>query len=284
MEQTQYLKNLVAPTGRVDAILDTDAYNEIDDQYAISLMMLSPEKFNMRAIVSAPFFNANSTGAGDGMEKSYNEIKNLLSLMKSDYDKVYRGSTAFLPDEKTPVDSEGARKIAEIASEYTPENPLYVIAIGAITNVASALLLNPEIAEKIVVVWLGGHAIEWPTNDEFNCRQDVAAARVVYFSACPLVLLPCAGVVDKVRTTKPELEFWLKGKSDLCNYLVKHTTEEAESYAKGKPWSRVIWDITAPLWFWSEQSVMASRLIPCPAPEYDHLYATNLNGKFIIYV
>ena len=39
------------------------------------------------------------------------------------------------------------------------DEPLYVVAIGAITNVASALLTEPALAGKIVVVWLGGHAL-----------------------------------------------------------------------------------------------------------------------------
>ena len=54
------------------------------------------------------------------------------------------------------VESEAARFIAELGMRYTPEHPLYVTAIGAITNVASALLLAPELVDRIVVVWLGG--------------------------------------------------------------------------------------------------------------------------------
>ncbi len=38
---------------------------------------------------------------------------------------------------------------------------LYVATIGAITNVASAILMEPEIITRIVVVWLGGHALHW---------------------------------------------------------------------------------------------------------------------------
>ena len=79
MDKNQYLKNLEIPKGKVDVVLDTDAYNEIDDQYAISLMMKSNEKFNVKALYAAPFLNAKSTSPKDGMEKSYNEILNLLS-------------------------------------------------------------------------------------------------------------------------------------------------------------------------------------------------------------
>ena len=80
MDKNQYLRNLVKPEGLVDVVLDTDAYNEIDDQFAISLIMKMPEKFNVKALYAAPFFNGHSTSPKDGMEKSYYEILNLLKL------------------------------------------------------------------------------------------------------------------------------------------------------------------------------------------------------------
>ena len=159
MTKEQYLKNLTPPAGSVDMILDTDAYNEIDDQYAIAYMLHSPN-LHVEAICAAPFFNPHAESPADGMEKSYNEILNLLTLAgREDMKKVvYRGSTDYLPDENTPVLSDAANAIVRSARAHTPENPLYVAAIGAITNVASALLIDPTIAENIVIVWLGGHA------------------------------------------------------------------------------------------------------------------------------
>ena len=50
-----------------------------------------------------------------------------------------------MPSETEPVISDAAKDLAERAMDYSEENPLYVIAIGAITNVSSALLMNPEI-------------------------------------------------------------------------------------------------------------------------------------------
>ncbi|MCQ2399009.1 MAG: nucleoside hydrolase [Clostridia bacterium] len=285
MTNEQYLKNLQVPDGKVDVVLDTDAYNEIDDQYAISLMMKSPEKFNVKAIFAAPFFNGHSSSPADGMEKSYQEILNLLKLlgMEDFSSNVYRGSTSYLKDEETPVISDSAKRLVEIAKNYSPAKPLYVVAIGAITNVASALIIDPTIAENIVIVWLGGHALHWRDTREFNMYQDVAAARVVYKSASPYVQLPCCGVVSAVTTTKPELEFWLKGKNALCDYLVQHTVEEAESYAKGKPWSRVIWDVTSILWFFGG-NIMNGKIIDAPMPEYDDTYSYPVGTKKMYYV
>ena len=75
--------------------------------------------------------------------------------------------------------SDAAKDLAERANNYSPENPLYVVAIGAITNIASAILLNSKVVENTVVVWLGGHAYHYPETAEFNMRQDIAGARMV---------------------------------------------------------------------------------------------------------
>ena len=270
MNYEQRIKKLSVPCGRIDAILDTDAYNEIDDQFAIAYMMRSKEKINVKAICAAPFYNVNSRDAKDGMEKSYAEVLKLLSFMKESVD-VFKGSEKFLDDEKTPVISDAARKIAELSDEYSPENPLYVVAIGAITNVASALLLNPKMKDNVVVVWLGGHALHYHDTKEFNMKQDIAAARVVMQSGVPFVQLPCKGVVDAFRISKPELEYWLKGKNDLADYLAMNTIEAAESYAKGTAWTRVIWDGTAVAWLLNDDDkFMLSRIISTPIPTYDN--------------
>ena len=280
----QRLKNLEIPTGPVDMVLDTDAYNEIDDQFAISYALHATEKLNVLALYAAPFFNNRSSSPADGMERSYQEILKLLRLSKLEC-PVYRGSDRYLPDEQTPVASDAAKHLTELAMRYSPERPLYVVAIGAITNVASALLMKPEIADNIVVVWLGGNALEWHDNIEFNIRQDVASARVVFASGAPLVMLPCLGVVSAFTSTEPELTYWLKGKNDLCDYLVQHTVEAANEYAKGRVWSRVIWDVTTVGWLLNDgRRFMLDKLIPTPIPEYDHHYAQDPRRPLCRYV
>ena len=219
-----------------------------------------------------------------GAGKCYDEIIKLLSLLNENTD-VFKGSKKYLDNEKEPVISPAARDLAERVKDYSPKNPLYVVAIGAITNVASAILLNPEVAENTVVVWLGGHALHYNHTKEFNMRQDIAAARVVMQSGVPFVQLPCMGVVSAFTVSKPELEFWLKGKNDLADYLAECTIKEAESYAKGTAWTRVIWDVTAVAWLLNDSDkFMESRTITTPVPTYDNFYANNYNGYPMRYV
>lgn len=275
------------PMGMADVILDTDAFNEIDDQFAIAYMIKSSEKLNVKGICAAPFFNSNSDSPKDGMEKSYDEIKKLLNLMdKGDrIQNVFKGSDRYLTDEKTPVESDAARFIADLASEYSADRPLYIVSIGAITNVASAILMNPEIVDKTVVVWLGGHSLEYYDTKEFNMMQDVAAARVIFGCGVPLVQLPCMGVVDVFRMSKSELEYWLKGNNKLADYLAENTISAAEKYASGKPWSRVIWDVTAVAWLLNDnEKFMRSRIIKKHMPNYDYKYDIESDNGFMRYV
>lgn len=266
----QRLSLLEIPQGIVDVVIDSDAYNEIDDQFAISYALLSPERCRVQAVYAAPFLNHRSTSPADGMERSYQEIKRLLALLHKDI-PYFRGAASYLPDEETPVRSAAAKDLAQRAMAYSPENPLYVVALGAITNVASALLMNPEISDRVVIVFLGGHSLDWPQNQEFNLGQDVAAGRIVYGCGAPLVMLPCLGVVSTFTTTGPELDHWLRGRNPLCDYLVKNTVDEVKSYAEGKVWSRVLWDVTAVGWLLNDDHrFLHSRLIPTPVPEYDH--------------
>ena len=281
------IKNLDVPCGVIDVVLDTDTFNEIDDQFAIAYMLKSKEKLNVKGICAAPFYNSNSDSPKDGMEKSYDEILKLLRFMdESDMEGcVFKGSDAYLTDEKTPVISDAAKFLVELANQYSESKPLYIVSIGAITNVASAILTDPSIVDKIVIVWLGGHSLEYCDTKEFNMMQDIAAARVIFGCGAPLVQIPCMGVVDSFRISKPELEFWLKGKNKIADYLAENTITSSEKYAHGKPWTRVIWDVVAVAWLLNDdERFMRSRVIGKHMPNYDYKYNFNEELGFMRYI
>ncbi len=284
MTDEMRIKNLSVPKGNFDVVLDTDAYNEIDDQFAIAYL-LKKKQANTRAILAAPFHNAKSSGAEDGMEKSYDEILKLLGFMNVEK-PVFKGSRGYLKDESTPIESPAARELVRLAKEYTPERPLYVVAIGAITNVASAILLDPAVAKNTVLVWLGGHALHYHDTKEFNMKQDFAAARVIYKSGIPFVQLPCFGVVSDFTISKQELEYWFMNKNPLSDYLARNSIEEAESYAAGRNWTRVIWDVTAVAWLFNDSDkFMCSRVLDkAYLPEYSGKYESEPTGYPMRYV
>lgn len=281
-DNRKIISKLNRPEGKIRLVLDSDAYNEIDDQYAIAYALKKQDRIQLEAIYAAPFFNRYAESVQDGMEKSYAEIKKLLRFMKREdlSDCVYKGSTNYLVNEDTPQESEAARDLVRRAMAMPEGEILYVAAIGAITNIASALLMEPAIVDKIVLVWLGGHAHHWKHTKEFNLIQDVAAARVVFDSGVPMVQIPCMGVASHLATTEPELRAHLKGKSEIGDYLYQITCDIAER-EEGKYWSRIIWDISTMMWLVGLQNCFSEQFVHSPIATYDGTYSFDTRRHFI---
>ncbi len=206
----------------VPVILDTDTFNEIDDQFAL-IYAISDPKINLVGVTAAPFFNELSTGPADGMEKSYREIIRILDVT-GQRDKIpyFRGATEFQPNASIPVVSDAAHFIIKEAKAHAARGEkLFVCAIGAITNVAAAILMAPEITDMIVVIWLGGNPVYFTSyTREFNLQGDITAAQTVFDSNVPLIQLPCSEVVEKLLTTAEEINRRLP-KSPAGDYLRK---------------------------------------------------------------
>ena len=281
---------LTPPEGRLRVILDTDTYNEVDDQFAVVHALLSPDRISLEAITAAPFHNNRSDGPADGMEKSYEEIIRLLErLGVSERDRVFRGSTAYLLSREKPIESDAAEAIVEMSK--SGEGPVYVVAIGAITNVASAILMDPGVIKRIVVVWLGGQPRHWPSALEFNLKQDVMASQVLFDSGVALVQVPTKNVSEHLRTTIPELAEHLRGHSRIGDYLYGQFLEYYAVRTRGKapnhPWSKVIWDISVIGWL-NNPDWVPSELVSSPvltddmewetgSERHDIRVATNVN-------
>ncbi|MDE2748060.1 MAG: nucleoside hydrolase [Chloroflexota bacterium] len=257
------ISRLGRPGRKARIVLDTDTYNEIDDQFALTYALLSPEEMTVEAVYAAPFHNSRSEGPGDGMEKSYQEILRLLDFLgRPAAGFAFRGSTGYIDADRRPQDNDAVRDMIEKALASPDEEPLYVVAIGAITNVASALLLAPEIIEKIVVVWLGGHNLNWPHTREFNLVQDVPAAQVVLDSGVPFVIVPCYGVTSHLLTTLAELREFIGGTSRVGDYLCQIFKDyRPDSFGA----SSVIWDISTIAWLinpdWVPSDLVHSPLL-----------------------
>lgn len=261
-------------------ILDTDTYNEVDDQFALAWALLS-DKIELLSVNAAPFLNSRSVSPADGMEKSYNEILNVISLVDPEKKPpVYRGSENYLSDKNTPVVSDAAKNIVDTVNNS--DERIYVVAIGAITNVASAIIMDQSIIDKMVVVWLGGHSLEWKNTREFNMVQDVKAAQVVMDSGVPFCQIPCCGVCDRLCTTIPELDYYLGGKSNICDYLVNivHTYPSSNNtYC----WSKVLWDISA-IAVLALPQALDMMVIPTAILTDDCYYAKDNSRHHMIYV
>jgi len=261
----------------VRMVFDTDTYNEIDDQFALVYALISPE-LDVQAVYAAPFHNSRSSGPGDGMAKSYEEILRVLDkLDRSPEGFAFRGSTHYLTDPKKPERSAAALDLIARAKKSSPDDPLYVAAVGAITNVSNAILIEPAIIKNIVVVWLGGNGHHWPNQHEFNYRQDLKASRVIFDCGVPFVQLPCTPVVTHFTTTVPEMERYVAGHGAIGDYLLKIFKDYHQDHFA---WSKVLWDMTAIAWLINDRW-LPSDLVHSPIVTDNYTYSFDQSRHLI---
>lgn len=257
---------LITPpkSGKVPVVIDSDTYNEIDDQMAIAWAFLHPERLDLQAVYAAPFTNhyfgkeGSHTYVDDpavGMQLSVDEIYRVFNKLprSENIPQIYQGSTRDLKDSNQPEMSAAVQDLINRAR--TAEQTLHVLAIAAPTNIANALLLAPDIVTKIHVIWLGGNSYAWKDNHEFNLMQDIAASRVLFDSGVALTQIPCFGVANTMASSVPEMQHYFAETSRIGSYFAV--------IAPRCPWigfasRKVIWDITTvgyvlnPDWFTCE--------------------------------
>lgn len=271
-EVYDYIKNYKKE--KINVILDTDTYNECDDQFALSYMIKSQDIFNIEAITVAPFSHIKKgVTVKDGQELSYNEIIKICNLLNFDTtNKVFKGATDYIQN-RYEKDNDAINKIIEIALK---NKKTYIMAIGAITNVALAIKKEPKIIDKIEVIWLGGNELGYKDNLEYNFKQDVDAVKIVFDSQVKLTILPCKNVVSELRIDIKTLRNNLGDKSDLCNYLINKFYNDGYH---GIQESRVIWDISV-IAYMINNNWFKIKEIGCPNIKNDTSYElTNNNCK-----
>ncbi|MET9246636.1 nucleoside hydrolase [Nonomuraea sp. NPDC003709] len=212
-------------------IVNTDAKNEADDQFAIVHALLSPS-LDIRGLIAAHFGNRRTRSS---LEDSRAEIDLLLRLMKLDGTvRVEDGAPYALPDVVTPVPSPGADLIIEEAMRDVPE-PLYVAFLGPLTDMASALLLEPRIAGRdVTVIWIGGNGYDGrgglPARPEFNLSNDIVAANVVFSSAVKVWQVP-APTYRMTAVGYAELDAKVAPYGEIGEYLVRQLVEWNEQHS-----------------------------------------------------
>lgn len=258
---------------KINVILDTDTYNECDDQFALAYLLKSQERFNIEAITVAPYHHDNNISIIEGNEKSYNEIIKICKYLNFDTtNKAYKGSEDYLQNNYNET-TKAVEKIIEIALK---NEKTYILSIGAITNIAIAILKEPKIIDRIEIIWLGGNSLLQNKNDEFNFRQDIKAVKTIFESNAKLTIIPCKNVASNLITSIYELEHFLKGKNELCDYLCQRFYNDG---VHGIQERRVIWDISV-IAYMLNKSWFMSEEISCPRIREDSSYElTNNNHK-----
>ena len=226
-------------------------------------------------------------GPDIGMELSYEEIIEVYNKMNLDPgDLVYRGSKCYLESFDDPVDSPAARHIIERALASSPDDPLYIIGLGCVTNIASAILIAPEIINNIVVTWTSG----FPTtchrpNYSFNLEQDMLSSQLLFDCGVPLVYLPGYHIGAQLRLSLPEMETWVRGKGEIGDYLywlyTHNPLHERQGISDhfGRTW--VIWDLINIAWLLNPDWT-PSDILPAPRLGDDKRWHHNQNERHVI--
>lgn len=215
-----------APRSRV--IVDNDFAGDPDDLYQIVHHLLSPS-VEVRGIVCShlrpgdPFYPGD-----DSADEARRVVERLADIMRLDVSGLlYTGSNAGLRSRSEPQPSEAARFIVGEAMRDDPGlAPLFVVCGGGLTDLASAYLLEPAIADRLTAVWIGGpehEGLGYPPpvveNPEYNLRIDTVAGQVVFNdSAIPLWLVP-RNVYRQCLVSDAELRHRVAGKGAVGAHL-----------------------------------------------------------------
>lgn len=234
------MKMQFPPERRARIIINTDAKNEADDQFAIVHALLSPS-FEIHGLIPAHYGTRKTDRS---MLESRAEIDHLLGLMGwTDRVVVANGAATALPDDVTAVSSPGADLIIEQALR-DEDRPLYVAFFGPLTDMASAILLEPSIQDRnVVVVWIGGGA--WPEGgNEYNLSNDIHSANVVMRSRLPVWMIPVP-VFWQTSVGYAELMERVYPLGDLGRYLVEQLVDWNARHVRGPIEYRALGDSPA---------------------------------------
>ncbi|MEO3402629.1 nucleoside hydrolase [Mucilaginibacter sp. CAU 1740] len=216
-----------AITPRFRVIMDNDFGGDPDGLFALTHLVLSPS-VEVRGIIGS-HLNAN-----DGFDKSKTQADNavkkateLLTVLKmKDRFPLVAGSNTAMVNDTTPVKSAAVDLIIKEASRTDTSLPLYILCGAGLTEIASAVLTDPKIADKVTLIWIGGPeyldiAIPPPnySNPEYNLNIDIAAARAVFnHSQLKLWQIPRDGYRQAILPWS-ELHTKIKPQGETGKYL-----------------------------------------------------------------
>ncbi len=175
------------PAGnRLRVVIDTDFANEVDDMYAVALVLTSPERFCIEGFVATHF---NNSGKGpQSIESSFQLLNTFLKVSGADGKYPVLKGAHPMAYYGYPSEGEGVDFIIQRARAGSEEDPLWVVGLGAATNLASAILKAPDIIPKVRYVFHARSDQTWPQRSvQFNVLGDIHAARALLKSQVPLV-------------------------------------------------------------------------------------------------
>jgi inosine-uridine nucleoside N-ribohydrolase len=264
-------------TDKIRVIFDTDANNEVDDQHALAYLLFNGGTFQVEGVT------VNATYNGGNIDSHYREAETIVNLCGAQGRfPLLKGANKDLASIKDSIrqtrfdGSEAVNLIIERANSGGAQ-PLVLIAVGKLTNIALALLKDPTIASKVRVVWLGSN---YPEPGEYNQDNDTAALNYVLDSNVPFEMVTVRygkpSGTDAVKVSREEIRQQMPGKGPRAAQPVigRHGTafttfgdysvnlfEHIELY--GTPPARSLFDMAA-VAVVKNRSWASKREVPAP--------------------
>ncbi|MDO6438668.1 nucleoside hydrolase [Cyclobacterium sp. 1_MG-2023] len=203
---------------QLKVIIVSDASNEIDDVWAISLALMHPDRFNILGFVGSNYDHTQNGIGPKSIETSVKTIETILQKagLEGKY-PVYPGGHP-MQYEFTPSKAEGIDFIIEKAMECSPEDPLWIIGLGSPTDLASAYLAEPRIKDRVIMFWHARTENTWPYRaHNYNIKGDIHASRMMFHAPFPLIIFDTGTHLN--AGTLEETELNIKPYGDLGEYL-----------------------------------------------------------------
>ena len=178
-------------TPRMRVIVDNDFSGDPDGLFQLVHLLMSPS-VDTRAIIGSHLkagdgFDPSKTQADNAAQKA-REVLRVMDVKNNI--PVFAGSNTAMVNDSTPVKNEAVSFIIREALRTDTKLPLYVVCGAGLTEIASAVLTNPQIADKLTLIWIGGPeysdlAVPPPgyTDPEYNLNIDISAAKVIFNQA-----------------------------------------------------------------------------------------------------
>lgn len=288
--------SLIKPRMRI--IIDNDFGGDPDGLFELVQHLLSPS-VEIRGIIGSHlkvgdgFDQSNETAAN--AKKKIEEVLTIMNPGKT-YN-VYQGSNFALQNDSTAQPSDAANAIVKEAMREDSKLPLYVVCGAGLTDVASAYLMEPKIANRLTLIWIGGP--EYPdlatpppgyTSLEYNLGIDLKAGQVIFNKSSILiwqiprnvyrqVMMPYSDLLLKVKTQGKIGEYLANNIERIMKMSVKYNFNIGETYIIGD--SPLVLLTALQSSFEADPSSSFYVLRPSPIINNEGLYEVNHQGRNI---
>lgn len=220
---------------RQRVISDNDYGGDPDGLVQLAHLLLSPS-VDVPSVISSSLSGDDPFGlGGKSAARGAAEAAEVARLCGRDDVPIIAGSEPKMTRPDEPVDSDAARAIHAEAMRDDTELPLFVTCGGSLTEIASAWLLEPRIADRLTLVWIGGREhpglAEPPPGGgdmEYNTGLDPIAAQVVFNDSDLDIWQVPRDVYRMAMASRAELLVRMRSQGELGRYLFDELAQVVE--------------------------------------------------------